>query len=126
VNLIDSSAWLEFFAGGPNAAHYAPVIENPRTLIVPTIVLLEVYKRILVQCDQTAALQAAATMRAGREVLLDANLALSAAQIGVELKLALADSVIFATARAHRAVLWTEDAHFEGLPGVRYFPKRKT
>jgi toxin FitB len=124
VNVVDSSAWLEYFANGPNAAYFAPAIEAVGELLVPTICLLEVFKRVLQQRDESAALQAVAQMQQGQVVPLDATLALTAAHLGVAAKLPLADSVVLATARQHEATLWTQDADFEHLPGVRFRAER--
>ena len=123
MNLVDSCGWLEYFADGPNADFYAPALEDQASLLVPAICLLEVCKCILQQRGEDAALQAAAAMHQGLIVPLDANLALSAARIGNELHLPLADSVILATARAYDSVIWTQDTHFQGLEGVRYTAK---
>jgi predicted nucleic acid-binding protein len=124
MNLVDSSGWLEYFAGTSKAKFFAPPIEDINALIVPTICLLEVFKRILQQRGEQAALQAVVQMRLAQIVDLDAALALNAAKIGHELKLALADSIILATARRFDATLWTQDADFERLPGVRFQPKK--
>ncbi len=123
MNVVDSSAWLEFFAGGPNAEHFAKPVTDLARLIVPSIALLEVFKRILQQRDENAALRAVAAMHQGRVVDLDREMALAAAKLGHTLKLPLADSVILATARQYHATLWTQDADFKGLEGVRYFSK---
>jgi len=120
VNVVDSSGWLEYFSDGPAANFFAPAIEKTDALVVPTLSLYEVFKRILQQRDESAALNAVALMQQGTVVELTASLALSAATIGAQLKLPLADSVIYATARAHEAILWTQDSDFEGLPHVRY------
>ncbi|MGH7475045.1 MAG: type II toxin-antitoxin system VapC family toxin [Longimicrobiales bacterium] len=120
MNVIDSSAWLEYFADGPNADYFAPPIEAVRERIVPTITILEVCKRLLQQRGAAEAYQAAAAMRQSTVVSLDADLAIHAAHLGHELGLPLADSVILATARLHDAVLWTQDADFAGHEGVRY------
>ena len=124
MNVVDSSAWLEYLADGPNASFFAPAVENPRELIVPSITILEVFKRVLQQRGENDALQAAALMQGGRIVDLDAGLALSAAKLSAQLKLPVADSVILATARAHKATIWTQDADFEKLPDVKYRAKR--
>jgi toxin FitB len=124
-NVVDSSAWLEYFADGPNAGYFAPPIEAPAGLVVPSVTLLEVFKRLLQQRSESDALQAIAVMQQGQVVDLDAPLALGAAKLGVESKLPLADSIIMATARRFGATLWTQDEDFEGLPGVNYRPKRK-
>jgi toxin FitB len=124
-NVVDSSAWLEYFADGPNAEYFARPIEAPAGLVVPSITLLEVFKRLLQQRSESDALQAVAVMQQGQVVDLDAPLALSAAKLGVESKLPLADSVILATARRFGATVWTQDEDFDGLPGVKYRAKRK-
>ena len=125
MNVVDSSAWLEYFADGPNAGFFAPAIEATEELIVPSIVLLEVFKRLLQQRSENEALQASAVMRQGMIVDLDGALALSAAKVGVTSKLPLADSIIFATARRFDATVWTQDEDFDGLPGVKYRSKKK-
>ena len=123
MNVVDSSAWLSFFSGDANADIFAEPIENTSQLIVPSITLTEVFKCILRQCDENKALEAIAHMRQGRVIDLDGNLAISAAKVGVDLKLPLADSIIYATGQKYNAIIWTQDNDFEGLTGVRYFPK---
>lgn len=122
MNVVDSSGWLEYFADGPNANFFASAIENPRDLIVPAISIYEVFKRILQQRDENAALKAVAIMAQGRVVDLDTALALHAAKLSDELKLPMADSIILATARANNAILWTQDADLN-IEGVRYIEK---
>ena len=124
MNIVDSSGWLEYFANGANAAVFAPPIEHLENLLVPSITITEVFKRILQQRDEPAALQAVAHMNQGHVVDLDARLAIAAGRIGHALKLPLADSIILATAQFYRAVLWTQDEDFKSLQGVRYIPKR--
>lgn len=124
-NVVDSSGWLEWFADGPGAASFAEPLADPEALIVPSLSIFEVFKRVLRQRGETAALQAAALMQQGRVVDLDASLAMLAARLSVEHGLPMADAVILATARRCGAVLWTQDADFEGIPGTRYFAKTK-
>ena len=124
MNLVDSSAWLEYFADGPNAAFFAPAIEKTSDLIVPTIVVFEIYKRIRQQRNQHAAIEAIATLRAGRIVDLTLALAIQAAAIGHSEKLPMADSIILATARAENATVWTQDGDFERISGVKFRAKR--
>lgn len=125
MNVVDSSAWLEYFADGPNAEHFAKAIEKPDGLLVPSITLLEVFKRICQQRDESAALQYVAVMQQGAVVELDAALALRAAALGVRHKLPLADSVVYATAQHAKAMVWTQDSDFEGLAGVRFWRKKQ-
>lgn len=122
-NVVDSSAWLEYFAGGAGADAFANAIEAVDRLVVPSICLLEVFKMVLRQRGESDALQAVALMQQGMVADLDATLALSAAKLGLEHKLPLADGVIYATARLVHGVLWTQDADFDGLPDVEYHPK---
>ena len=124
MNVVDSSGWLEYLADGANATFFAPAIEATAKLVVPTISLLEVFKRVLQQRSENEALRAIALMRQGRVVELDAELALSAATLGRAHGLPLADSVILATARRFDALVWTQDADFDGLDQVRYVTKR--
>jgi len=120
VNLVDSSAWLEYFAEGPNATFFAPAIEKTPHLIVPTIVILEVYKRVLQQRNARVALEAIAILHQGHIVDLTASLAIAAARISHSEKLPMADSVILATAHAERAIIWTQDADFKNLANVKF------
>ena len=124
MNVVDSSAWLEYFADGPNASYFAPAVEAVDELVVPTITLLEVFKRMRQQRGRTAAYRAVAQMRLGRVVNLDRKLAIAAARVSIERKLAVADSIVLATAEASAATLWTQDADFDGMKSVRYRPKQ--
>ncbi len=124
MNLVDSSGWLEYFADGPNAAFFAPAIEKSADLIVPTIVVFEVYKRVCQQRDRHAALQAVATLRAGRIIDLSLTLAIAAAAISNSERLPMADSIILATARVEHAVIWTQDADFKQITGVKFRAKK--
>ena len=119
MNLVDSCGWLEYFVGGPNAGFFAPAIQDTPNLLVPTICLLEVYKRFLILGDAQKGAVALAAMMEGRVVDLDARTATLAATIGRELGIPLADSVILATARIHGGTVWTQDAHFQGIPDAR-------
>jgi len=124
MNVIDSSGWLEYFINGSNADFFAPVIENTDEILVPTVSLFEVFKRVLIEKNRNDALEAVAMMKDGHVVDLDDSLALVAAELSFELKLPLADSIILATARANNALLWTQDAHFKGMDGVKYIEKK--
>lgn len=122
-NVVDSSAWIAYVQGGRNASVFEPAILAVDRLIVPTISLYEVFKKVLRDVGEDPALNLVGQMRQGTVVDLDADLALEAALLGVEAHLPLADSIILATARAHSATLWTQDEHFDGIPGVKYVPK---
>ena len=120
MNIVDSSGWLEYFAGGPNADFFAAVIENLSELIVPSISIYAVFKRVLQQRGEDEALQAVAAMMQGFIVDLDTTTALNAARTSIEFGLPMADSIMLATARAHSATLWTQDADFKDIEGVQY------
>jgi toxin FitB len=126
VNIVDSSGWLEYFSDGQNADCFAEPLGNVPELVVPTITLYEVFKVVCRQRGEDAALQAVALMQQGRVVELSSSIALSAAKLSLEAKIPMADSIILATAHTHDATLWTQDSDFEGLPGVRFFPKAST
>ena len=123
MNLVDSSGWLEYFADEDNAGFFAAAIEDAEHLIVPTISLYEVFKRVLQQRGEGPALQAVAVMEQGQVIDLNASIALLGAKLSHELKLPMADSLILATARAHEATLWTQDEDFSAIGGVRYIAK---
>ena len=125
MNLVDSCGWLEYFADDENADFFAPAIENTKQLLVPTISILEVYKRVLQQRSENEAIYAITLMQQGNVVDLDVYLSISAAKLGFELKLPLVDSIILATAYANEAIVWTQDNDFEGINGVNFRPKIK-
>jgi len=124
MNVVDSSAWLEYFANGPNAGVFAAPIEETDKLVVPSLAIFEVFKRVLQQRTEGDALQAIAVMRQGMVVDLGTPIALRAARLSVDLRLPMADSVILATARTYNATLWTQDVDLKNLPGVQYRPRR--
>ena len=121
-NLVDSSGWIEYFTDGPNAHEFAQPLANADRLVVPTVCMYEVFRVVLRERGEDSAVRVAASMQRGREIPLSAVLALDAARLAQERSLAMADSIIFATARGAGAVLWTQDVDFAKMQGVRYFP----
>ena len=117
--VLDSSCWLEFLADSPRADWYAPALADLSRLVVPVLTVYEVSKKLQREAGDEVAAAALSLMQQGRIVPVDLQLALEAAVNG----LPLADSLIYATARAHHAELWTQDAHFQNLAGVRFFAK---
>ena len=126
MNVVDSSAWIEYLEDGPGADHFAGPIENGDELLVPAIVLYEVFKQTLRTRGEKEAHNVVVAMQQSTVVDIDASLALAAARISRDLGLAMADSLILATARAQGATLWTQDEDFAGLADVRYFAKAKS
>jgi toxin FitB len=124
MNVVDSSAWLSYFAGDANATIFAEPIERISQLLIPSITITEVFKNVLRQRGEEAALIIAAHMEQGQVIPLNSELAMDAARFGIQYKLPLADSIIFATAHKFDAILWTQDGDFEGLPNTRYSTKQ--
>ena len=120
MNVVDSSGWLEYFADGINADFFAPAIIDVSNLVVPSVIIYEVFKKVFQQRGENEALQAVAIMYQGLVVELDIKIALTAARISLDLKLPMADSIIYATAKAYNAILWTQDSHFQDIQNVRY------
>ncbi|CAK0747224.1 Twitching motility protein PilT [Gammaproteobacteria bacterium] len=120
ANIVDSSGWLEYFVDSDRASLFALAIEDSGNLLVPVIILYEVFKKVLRERGENDALQIASVMQPGRIIDLDSSLALDAARY----PLPLADSIIYAAAMRHSAILWTQDEHFKDLPNVRFFPKK--
>ena len=123
MNLVDSSGWLEYFADGHNAGFFAGAIEDTENLIVSTINIYEVFKRILQQRGEEAAMKAVALMHQAGVIDVTSFIAMDAVKLSDDLKLPMADSLILATARTCGAILWTQDADFEGLPDVKFTQK---
>lgn len=123
MNLVDSSGWLEFFADGPNSKFFDTPLKNVDELVVPTISIYEVFKSVLRQRDESAGLQAVALMKQGQVVELTTNIAMMAAKLSLEHNIPMADSIILFTGRLYQATVWTQDADFKGLEGVKYIKR---
>jgi len=120
MNVVDTSGWLEYFFDSKNADSFSSEIEDTERLVVPTICLYEVFKKVNLVAGEAKALQAVAQMKQGRVVDVTERVALQAAQISIRYKMPLADSLILATTWIEQATLFTQDEHFKGLPGVEY------
>lgn len=126
MNVVDSCGWLEYFANASNADFFAPVIQDEEHLLVPTVCLYEVFKRLSQQRGKEAALEGVSRLYRGNIIDLTEEIALEAAQLSLEYHLPMADSMLLATAQACQAALWTQDEHLKGLPGVQYIEKKYT
>jgi predicted nucleic acid-binding protein len=124
MNIVDSSGWLAYFADEPYGKYFYKPLNDPDSLIVPTVTLYEVFKVVLRESTENKALQAVAAMQKGKVVGLTSSLAIAASKLSLELNLPMADSVILATAREYNATIWTLDSDFKNIKGVRYFSKR--
>lgn len=120
ANVIDSSAWLEYLANGPNANEFAAAIEAVERLVVPALVITEVLRRLDALGRGDVVPEVLAHMRQGRIVVFDDHLAVDAAVLGRRHGLALADSVIYATALSVEGVVWTQDEDFQNLAQAEY------
>ena len=120
MNLVDTSGWIEYFFEGKNASYFAEPIEDIANLIVAVICLYEVFEKVNQVANEARGLQAVAQMKQGYVIELDEDIALRAAVISLKHKLPMANSFIYATGQLKEAVIWTQDADFEGLPGIKY------
>ena len=124
MNIIDSSGWLEYFSGGPNAEHFLPPLQESSSLVVPTITIYEVFKVVLREAGENEAIQAIAAMQKGMVVELTASVAMNAAKLSMKHNIPMADSIILATAISYNCIIWTQDSDFENLQRVKFFPKK--
>jgi predicted nucleic acid-binding protein len=123
MNVVDTSGWLEYFAGGHNGSQFAAPIKDFEQLVVPTICLYEISKVILRESDEDHLLQALAAIQKGEIASLTPSLSTAAAKISLKYKLPMEDSIIYTTANHFDATLWTQDVDFKGLPNVNYIQK---
>jgi toxin FitB len=124
MNIVDSSAWLAYFADEPNARHFLVPLGEPAKLVVPSVTIYEVVKVILRESGENEALQAVAAMQKGTVADLTYQLAIAASKLSLENNLPMADSIILATAHAFKATIWTQDSDFKNIGNVKYFPKK--
>lgn len=124
-NIVDTSGWLEYFADGENSGVFAGVIlDETNKIIVPVIVIYEIFKKILIERDEDTALQTIVQLQKYQIENIDDSLSLQAARISCEHKIPMADSMIYAVALKYNAVLWTQDKHFKKFLNVKYIEKK--
>lgn len=123
MNLVDSSGWLEYLADSKNAKNFASAIENTDELIVSTINIFEIYKKVLLEKDENSALQVIGLMQQAKVIDVSLSIAIQAAKFSYEQKVPMADSIIYITAKVNEAIVWTQDNDFKDLEGVKYFKK---
>ena len=123
MNLVDSSGWLEYFTDGKNAKLYAPVIENTGELIVSAINIYEIFKKVLAERDENSAFEAVTVMMQSKVIDVNNIISIRGAKLSKELKLPMADSLIYATALENDAVVWTQDYDFKDLENVKFIKK---
>ncbi len=125
MNIVDTSGWLAYFAGEPDAKYFLTPLNDADSLVVPTVTIYEVFKVVLRESGENNALQAAVAMQKGTVVDLTVPLALSASNLSLEHDLPMVDSIILATTKQFNAILWTQDSDFKNITGVKYFPRSK-
>ena len=125
MTLVDTCGWIEWLADGALANQFQPYLEETEALVIPTMVQFELYKWLERNRGEEAAMKAIARTTRSRVVDLDTSTALLAAELSRDHGLSVAAAVIYASARKHKTELVTSDDHFEGLPGVTYFPKKE-
>ncbi len=124
MNIVDSSGWLAYFADEPHAKHFHKPLNDPSSLVVPTITLYEVFKVVLRESTENEAIQAVAAMQKGTIANLTPSLAITASKLSLQHNLPMADSIILASAREFNASIWTLDADFKNIKGIKYFSKK--
>ena len=124
MTLVDTCGWIEWLTEGALVDSFAPYLQDPAELLMPTTVQYELYKWVKRESDENTALETIALADDSHVIPLSTDIALMAADLSLSHKLAFADAVIYASARKYQVELVTSDDHFEGLPGVTYFPKR--
>jgi predicted nucleic acid-binding protein len=120
---VDSSGWLEYFSDSRNARIFAAVIEDTENLIISSLNIYEVYKKVILNNNEDSAIEAAAVMQKGKVAEVSFSIAMQAAKFSYIFKLPMADCIIYITARENNAVVWTQDSHFKELEGVEYISR---
>ena len=124
--IVDTSGWLEYFSDGENSDIFAGVIlDKSSKIIIPVIVIYEIFKKVLMERDENTALQTIAQLQKYQIEIVDDSLALQSARISAEHKIPMADSMIYAVTLKYNAILWTQDEHFKKLPNAKYIEKKK-
>jgi len=124
MNLVDTSGWLEYLADTKNAKNFADAIENTEELIVSSINVYEIYKKVLKEKDENTAIQIIGLMKQSKVIDVTSSIAIQAAKLSYEENIPMADSIIYITAKENDAILWTQDADLKSLEGVKYFSKK--
>ena len=123
MNLVDSSGWIEYLQDTPRANLFADAIEDRNALLVPTIALFEVHKVLNRRLPYELVERCLNVMRLGRVLDFTDVRAIAASQIAAHHQLAMADAAMYSMAQEFGATFWTQDADYQGLVGVNYFPK---
>ncbi len=123
MNIVDSCGWLEWFTDSNLADLYLEYLDDQENLLIPAIVLYEVYKILKREIGEEKALLAAGYMKNSQIIPLDETLALAAADISLKDNLAMADAIIVAVSRSHNCTIITSDSDLKDQPNVHYIQK---
>ena len=123
MNIVDASGWIEFFLAGTNGPKFKPVIENTSELLVSSVNMYEVHRVLSRKLPSELRDMCLEVMRRAPVIELNDERAIAASELSLKHSLAMADAAMYAIALEHKAVLWTQDADYQGLKGVKYFPK---
>ena len=123
MNIVDASGWIEFFLAGRNGPVFRPIIEDEANLLVTSISVYEVHRVLSRKLPDELRDTCVMLMRRLPIIDLTDVRAIAAANVSIEHKLAMADAAMYAMAMEHQAVLWTQDADYQGLSGVQYVAK---
>lgn len=123
MNLVDSSGWIEYFIDGKNAINFAPIIKETENLIVSSINIYEVYKKLALKIDENYALSAIALMHQAKVISVTSEISMEAARFTIKHKMPMADSIIYTTGILNNATVWTQDYDFINLPYVKFIKK---
>ena len=123
MNIVDASGWIEFFLAGTNGPKFKPVIENTSELLLSSVNIYEVHRVLSRKLPVELRDMCLEVMRRAPVIELNDERAIAASELSLKHGLAMADAAMYAIALEHKAVLWTQDADYQGLKGVKYFPK---
>lgn len=122
--IVDSCGWLEWFTDGKLANQFKKYLASPGNILMPAIILYEVYKILKREVGEEKALLAAGYMKNSTVIPLDGTIALVAADIALQEQLAMADAIIVATSRAYNCKIISSDVDLKEQSNVYYIPKQ--
>ncbi len=123
--IVDSCGWLEWFTNGRLADNYQTYLADRENLLVPAIVVYEVYKILKREAGEEKALMATGYMKNALVVPLDDTIAIAAADIALQNKLAMADAIIVAVSQFYNCKIVSSDSDLKNFDNVEYIPKKK-
>lgn len=121
--LVDTCGWIEWITDNQLASQFEGYLEHLEELIVPTLIQFELYQWIERELNEEKALEIVGITEQAQVIPLSTRIALDAAELSKQHKLAMADAIIYATAQSQQANLITADKHFKDLPHVTYLQK---